>query len=253
MSHYLILIFILLAHVILWFLVAVYLKKNDVADIAWGLGFLLLGWSAWYLSEKSLTSFFTNLLLSIWALRLTFHIYSRNKGKPEDFRYANWRKQWKNFYLRSFLQVFLLQAIFLFFIILPIIYINNKAPQELNALYFIGVLIWLIGFLFEAIADSQMQHFKQDKNNKGKIITTGLWKFSRHPNYFGEVVLWWGFFIMATSVENGYLTIVSPLLITYLICFVSGIPMLEEKYKENEDFKKYKKITSVFFPLPPKK
>jgi steroid 5-alpha reductase family enzyme len=253
MNIYINLALILLFHVVFWFLLSIYYKKNDIADVAWGVGFLLMSWSAWYLSSYSITSFICNVLVSIWALRLTLHIYLRNKGKPEDFRYANWRKQWKHFYTRSFHQVFLLQGFFLFLIAIPIIEINNKSPKEYNDVYIIGVVIWLIGFLIEAIADKQLKDFKQDKNNKGKIITTGLWKYSRHPNYFGEVVLWWGIFIMSASFGNGYFTVISPLLITYLICFVSGIPMLEEKYKGNLEFEEYKKRTSAFFPLPPKK
>ncbi len=252
MSIYFNLIFVLLIHIFFWFLISIFIKKNDIADVAWGLGFLLISWSAWYLSEYSAISFIANILVSIWALRLTFHIYRRNKGKPEDFRYANWRKHWKNFYLRSFLQVFLLQGLFLYIISIPIIFINHNSPQKFSLLTIIGILIWLIGFMFETIADYQLKIFKSNSNNKGKIITTGLWKYSRHPNYFGEVVLWWGIFIISLSIDKGVYTIISPILITYLICYVSGIPMLEEKYKGNIEFEDYKKRTSAFFPLPSK-
>lgn len=252
MSIYITLGLILLIYVSISFAISIILKRNDIADVAWGLGFSLISWSAFLLSNFSPLSLLVNILITIWGLRLSIHIYKRNKGKLEDFRYLNWRNQWKSFYVRSFLQVFLLQGIFLYIIASSIIFINVNATQEINVLTIIGVAVWVFGFLFETIADYQLKIFKSDSNNKGKIITSGLWKYSRHPNYFGEVVLWWGIFVIALSLENGINTIISPLLITYLIVFVSGIPMLEEKYKNNQVFQDYKKRTSAFFPLPPK-
>ena len=252
MSIYTTLGIILFIYVVCCFIFSIILKRNDIADVAWGLGFCLMSWSAFYFSDFSPVSLLVNILVAIWGIRLSLHIYKRNKGKPEDFRYLNWRNQWKNFYLRSFLQVFLLQGLFLYIIAISIIFINLNAPQKFSVLTVIGIVIWWFGFSFEAIADHQLKVFKSNPNNKGKIITTGLWKYSRHPNYFGEVVLWWGIFIVALGIENGAYTIVSPLLITYLIVFVSGIPMLEEKYKNHQTFQEYKKRTSVFFPLPPK-
>ena len=252
MSIYLTIGFILFFYVITCFIISLILKRNDIADIAWGIGFVLISWSAFIQSNYSTISLLVNILVSIWGIRLSLHIYNRNKGKPEDFRYLNWRNQWENFYVRSFLQVFLLQGLFLFIISYPIIFINHISPQKFSLLTLIGILIWLFGFMFETIADYQLTLFKLFPYNKGKIIKTGLWKYSRHPNYFGEVILWWGIFVIALGLENGIYCIVSPLLITYLIVFVSGIPMLEEKYKNNQAFEAYKKRTSVFFPLPPK-
>jgi steroid 5-alpha reductase family enzyme len=107
--------------------------------------------------------------------------------------------------------------------------------------------------LFEVIADNQLKNFKNKPQNKGKIMTKGLWRYSRHPNYFGEVTIWWGIFVITLSSFNGVMAIWSPILITYLLLFVSGIPMLEEKYKDNKEFIEYAKRTSVFFPLPPKR
>lgn len=252
MNIYLLLGFVLLVYVCSVFVLSVFLKRNDIADVAWGLGFCLISWFSFNLSDFSWVSFVVNLLVSFWGLRLSYHILLRNWGKPEDFRYLNWRRQWKNFYVRSFLQVFLLQGLFLYIIALPIIFINTNGPHNFSGLFYVGIFIWLTGFLFESIADYQLKKFKSNSSNKGKIITSGLWKFSRHPNYFGEVVLWWGIFMITLSVENGLYTIVGPLLITYLIVFVSGVPMLEEKYKNNADFIAYKKRTSAFIPLPPK-
>src|SRR4030066_219361 len=114
---------------------------------------------------------------------------------------------------------------------------------------FIGLTIWIVGILFESIGDAQLAAFKKNLKNKGHIIKTGLWKFTRHPNYFGEATIWGGLFIISLSVKYGYIAIISPLTITLLLLFVSGVPLLEEKYKDNQEFKEYARITSKFFPL----
>lgn len=253
MSVFITLATIVLIYSVVWFLLSIYLKRNDIADIAWGLGFVIIAWSSFFLSEFATMKLITNCLITFWGLRLSFHIYKRAKNKPEDFRYLKWRNEWKHFYIRSYLQVFLLQGIFMYIIALSIIFINIGDSKELNWIVIIGFMVWLLGFLFEVIADRQLSKFKKLSTNKNKVIQTGLWKYSRHPNYFGEVVLWWGIFIISCSIENWFYTIVSPLLITYLILFLSGIPMLEEKYKHNTDFQLYKKRTSIFIPIPPKK
>jgi steroid 5-alpha reductase family enzyme len=132
--------------------------------------------------------------------------------------------------------------------------IATAFPQpDLNWLDYLGVAIWIIGFYFEAVGDYQLSKFKKDPTNKGKIIQTGLWRYTRHPNYFGEVVLWWGIFLIAVNSPNGLIGIIGPLTITFLILKVSGIPMLEEKYEGRADFGAYKNRTSKFFPLPPKR
>jgi steroid 5-alpha reductase family enzyme len=237
-----------------WFIVSLLKKRNDVADIAWGLGFVLVAWASHFIAhEFSLRILIVNTLVTIWGLRLALHIYTRNKGKAEDFRYKAWREQWgKWFLVRSYLQVFLLQGLFLFLISLPVIFINqNRGP--ISIFDFLGIAVWIIGFYFEAVGDWQLSQFIKDPSNKGKIIQSGLWKYSRHPNYFGEVVQWWGIFLMAISLPNGIITIIGPLTITILILFVSGIRMLEKKYAGRADFEDYKRRTSAFIPLPPKK
>ena len=252
MSEFIPIAIIVFIYSVVWFLLSIYFKRNDIADIAWGLGFVIIAWTSFFLSEYSLTKIIANSFITIWGLRLSYHIFQRTKNKTEDFRYLKWRNEWKHFYLRSYLQVFLLQGIFMCIIALPIIFINIENDKELNWIFILGSTIWLFGFLFEAIADKQLTNFKNNSSKKNKIIQIGLWKYSRHPNYFGEVVLWWGIFLMACTKNNFLYTVASPFLITYLILFVSGIPMLEEKYKNNEEFQEYKKRTSSFFPLPPK-
>lgn len=238
----------------LWFIISILKKRNDVADVAWGLGFVLLAWFSYLISQnQNLTALLVNILVSIWGIRLAWYINARHKGTVEDHRYASWRKDWgKYFLIRSYLQVFVLQGIFLFLVSLPILLINKNGIGEYNLFVLIGIIIWIIGFSFESISDMQLSQFIKNPNNKGKLMVSGLWKYSRHPNYFGEVTQWWGIWLIVLSSTNGLFGIVGPITITILILFVSGIPLLEKKYQGRDDFEKYKKKTSIFIPLPPK-
>jgi steroid 5-alpha reductase family enzyme len=238
-----------------WFLISLIKKRNDVADIAWGLGFVILAWISFFLThEFSWRKLLVDSLVSIWGIRLAWHIYRRNKGKPEDSRYQVWRQEWGSlFYIRSYVQVFLLQGILLFLISIPVLFINQKIGGVFGLFDSIGLVVWMIGFYFESKGDAELARFIRDPNNKGKLMTEGLWRYTRHPNYFGEVAQWWGIYIFALSMTDGFYTIIGPLTITCLILFVSGIPLLEKKYAGRPDFEEYKKRTSIFFPLPPKK
>lgn len=252
MNYYFTLALTLLGYMTLWFIVSLIKKRNDIADIAWGLGFVLMAWLSFFLSGFSFNALIVNCLVTIWGIRLAWHIYHRNKNKPEDSRYLEWRKTWKNFYLRSYLQVFMLQGIFLFLISQPVIFINFAATSKLGILEIIGLIIWGLGFYFESTGDRQLKQFISNPANKGKLMNKGLWKYSRHPNYFGEVTQWWGIFVIALSIPGSFFTIIGPLTITTLILFVSGIPLLEKKYAGRPDWEEYKKRTSIFIPLPPK-
>jgi len=252
MNYYLLLGLSLFVYMTVWFLISILIKRNDIADIAWGLGFVFLAWLGGFFHGLNVKSIIVNLLITVWGLRLSFHIFLRNYKKDEDYRYKKWREEWKNFYLRSFFQIYLLQGVLLYLIVLPALFINNSIFLGFKLSDLIGIFIWLFGFCFETVADYQLKKFISDRSNKGKIMNKGLWRYSRHPNYFGEVTLWWGIFIIALSLPNGFLTIVGPLTISFLILFVSGIPLLEKKYQGRKDFEEYKRKTSVFFPLPPK-
>lgn len=240
-------------HMTSWFIISLILKRNDVADIAWGLGFINISWTGLFLNGFSQRGLIAAILVTIWGVRLAWHIYLRNKGKPEDYRYQAWRKEWKYFYLRSFLQVYILQGLFMYLIALPVIFINQNSFPGINLLDIVGIVIWILGFYFESTGDSQLKEFISNPANKGKIMDQGLWKYSRHPNYFGEVTQWWGIFVMALSIPFGYFTIIGPLTITSLILFVSGVPLLEKKREGQPLWEEYKRKTSVFIPLPPKK
>lgn len=251
MIYFLNLGLILFGYMSFWFLISLIKKRNDVADVAWGLGFVLLSWTAFFISDNfGSREILVNILVSVWGLRLAWHIYSRNKGKTEDYRYLAWRQEWgKWFYLRSYFQVYLLQGVLMFLIVSPVLLIN-KMGGDLQGLDFVGVLVWLKGFYFEVVGDAELARFIKDPANKGHLMQSGLWAYTRHPNYFGEVTQWWGIWLMACSVPQGFLTIIGPLTITFLILKVSGVPMLEKKMAENLEFAEYKRRTSVFFPLP---
>ncbi len=239
----------------LFFLVAQLIRNNSIVDMGWGAGFIVVALATLFIqgayAERNLLLL---LLVTIWGGRLTYYIVRRNWGKPEDFRYARWRREWGRWLVpRAFLQVFMLQGFLMLVIGYPIILVNANPEPGLNALDYLGLLVWLVGFYFESVGDKQMAEFKKDPANKGRIINVGLWKYSRHPNYFGEATMWWGIFLLSLSVPFGWSAIISPLAITFLLLYVSGVPMLEKKYKDNPEFREYAKVTSKFFPWFPKK
>jgi steroid 5-alpha reductase family enzyme len=256
MTYFLILI--LFMYMTSWFIVSIIKRRNDVADIAWGLGFVVLAWVVYFCFRHFFPqALLVNILVTIWGLRLSYHIFMRHLNHPEDYRYQRWRKEWGHgfyFFLRSYAQIFLLQGFLLWVTFLPVLNINqNPKAHTFTFFEILGVVIWWTGFLFEAIADWQLARFIKNHLNQGKLIENGLWSYSRHPNYFGEVVMWWGFFIISLSSPLWYLSIFGPITITILILFVSGIPLLEKKYAGRPDFESYKKRTSIFFPMKTKK
>ncbi len=244
---------LVLVHATLWFVTSLIKKRNDVADIGWGTGFIVISVFLYSLQPLSTIALLIYALVILWGLRLSTHIGLRSRGKAEDFRYRKWREEWgKTFSIRSFLQVYVLQGFFMLIIGLPILIAAMAKDRSINVFTILGLVMWLIGFAFEAIGDFQLSVFMKHKKNKGDVMQTGLWRYTRHPNYFGEVLLWWGVFIIILPLKNGTWGIISPLTITFLLLYVSGIPMLEAKYKDNPQFQDYKRRTSAFFPLPPK-
>ncbi len=256
MNYFLFLAIILLIHVSFWFVISLIKKRNDLADLAWGLGFILLALVSFYFGYKtqgiSTRSVLATTLVTIWGLRLSGHIYLRNKGKEEDYRYKKWRKEWKYFKIRSFFQVYLLQGFLLYIIALPVLVINMNPVSGLTFFDGIGLFIWLFGFSFEALADYQLKKFIQNPKTSG-IMQEGLWGWSRHPNYFGEVVQWWGLFLISLSVTGTPLVVLGPMTITFLILKISGVPMVEKKMAQKPGFEDYKKRVNKFIPGPPKK
>jgi len=244
-----------LLYMTLVFFLALAKKNNGVVDIAWGLGFILVGAVVFRLNGQGHPrQWLVMTLVLIWGGRLALHIFRRNRGREEDFRYAAWRSQWgKYFVIRSFGQIFMLQGFLLLLVITPLLLIVGQEQSPLNLLDLLGVLVWLTGFSFETIGDRQLAAHVKDPANRGKLMTRGLWRCTRHPNYFGEATLWWGMGILALSAPGGWLGLIGPVVITLLLLFVSGVPLLEKKYSGRPDWEEYKKRTPIFFPWFPRR
>lgn len=241
---------IVLLFFVLWFFVSVQQKNYGLVDIAWGLGMSIVGIFLILMYQPDIQITLSILLIVIWGFRLGYYLFKRNWGKPEDFRYANFRKNWGNKFplLKAFLNVFVLQGILSF--IMMFSSTNAVSNQTEVKLLFtvVGLVIAATGLLFEIVGDYQLAQFKKNPNNKGKVMDQGLWGITRHPNYFGEVVFWWGVFITSIQGFHSLFGIISPLLITYLINYLSGIPLLEKKYLNRPDYLEYAKKTPRFIP-----
>jgi steroid 5-alpha reductase family enzyme len=248
-------IILVFIYMTLFFVVAQIKKNNSIVDMAWGIGFVMIAVYTLFIGGNyNPSSIIVTTLVCIWGIRLFYHILKRNLGKSEDFRYAAWRKEWGKWVVpRAFLQVFMLQGVIMLVIAYPIIMNNATTVASLGALEIIGLAIWIVGFIFEALGDKQLKDFIADKTNKGHIMKKGLWKYTRHPNYFGEATMWWGIFIISIPSSSGLMGIVSPIMITLMLLFVSGVPMLEKHYKDNKEFQEYAKVTSIFVPWFPRK
>ena len=251
----------------LWFILAAIRHRNDVADIAWGLGFVLIAVTCFLVNNDHIIAApLVLLMVAFWGIRLAVHIGERHiGGTGEDSRYASWRAEWgRYFLLRSYLQVFLLQGLFMVAIALPIIFalstfgdpaVEAQLVPWTTVAMIAGGVIWLVGFFFESVADIQLKDFLKNPVNAGLVLMTGLWKYSRHPNYFGEVMMWWGMWIAIlpyVGYAGAWWTVLGPIAITVLITKVSGIPLIEKGYVGNPAYDAYKKTTNAFFPAPPK-
>jgi steroid 5-alpha reductase family enzyme len=241
----------------LW-LLSLYLQKTSVVDIFWGAGFVLLAWFFVSIHPVGFTerSILVTVLVSIWGMRLSGYLLWRNWGKEEDFRYKKWRTEaGSSWWLRSYLQVFLLQGLIMWIISAPI-YISqlSSAPLHITWIDIFGTLVWGAGIFFETIGDWQLQRFKANPSNRGKILSSGLWRYTRHPNYFGDACVWWGLFIIAAQTQFGILTIISPILMTLLLRKVSGVTLLERTLIDTKPgYQDYIKSTNAFLPWFPRK
>lgn len=240
---------------IIWGL-SVFLKNAGIVDIFWGAGFVLVGVFYFIVTpEYSTRKILTVILTTIWGLRLSFHIMLRNIGKPEDYRYRQFRSHYgeKRYWWFSYFQVFLLQGFLLWLISLPLLASSFFTQKPFGVIDIIALCIWITGFVFEAGGDWQLTRFKARPENQGKLLTTGLWKYTRHPNYFGDAAVWWGFALMSVA-AGCYLPLLSALLMNWLLLRVSGVAMLERTLKNTKPgFEDYMKKTNAFFPWIPKK
>ncbi len=240
------------------FIVGQIKQNNGLQDVFWGLGFVLAAnYSYFTAGHDSINGLIITILVTIWGLRLSYHLFKRNWNASEDRRYVDMREGWlekgKNIYLTAYINVYMFQMLLLFVIAQPILLVNTRPSGGLNFLSYLGILVWIIGYYFQVLGDLQLKNFLKKPENKGKLLTTGLWAYTRHPNYFGEASMWWGIFLISLVEPISLLGIIGPATITYLLLFVSGVPLLEKKYDGRPDFELYKKKTSKFIPMPPKK
>lgn len=246
---------VLLVFMSLLFLVALQRRDNSIVDIGYGLAFVLaVGASFLFFADWQPRQWLLLTLIGTWGIRLAIHIFLRKQGENgEDFRYRRWRESWgKSFLWRSYLQIFLLQGAVVFLVSLPALLVMHDPGGPLGLCDLLGVLVWALGFGFEAVADGQLLRFKRDPHNRGRILQGGLWRYCRHPNYFGEALLWWGIYLIALGAGAGLAALVSPLLIGFLLLRVSGVPMLEAKQAQDPQFRDYQRRTHAFFPWFPK-
>jgi steroid 5-alpha reductase family enzyme len=238
------------------FVISLIVKDASIADIFWGIYFSAVAICLLAISKRSIVQVIDALMVIIWGVRLTWHIGARKIGKPEDFRYQKYRKEWgRSFALRSYLNHFIFQSLLAVTISATTI-VAAQSGYIFNTLGFwqyLGILIWLVGFCFESISDRQLSNFIKTRKSKNKIMQNGLWKFSRHPNYFGEILQWWGLWVYVINLPLGPRAIISPITITFFIIFVSGIPLIEERYRKNKNYQRYAKGTSILVPFYPKR
>jgi steroid 5-alpha reductase family enzyme len=248
---------VLAAMLTVGWIVSVIYKNVTIVDSLWGLGFLLVAVITFWIGNGFAGRSLLVLLLSaIWGLRLSGYLTWRNWGKEEDHRYGKWReKSGQHFWLISLFKVFWTQALFLWVISLVL----QKAqlslePFRLTVLDGLGTVVWTAGFVFESVADWQLARFKADPENRNRVMDQGLWAWSRHPNYFGEFLIWWGFFLIALATPGGWWTVISPIIISVVLLKMTGVPLTESALKERRPgYAEYIKKTSAFFPRPPKK
>ena len=237
----------------LWFGLAILKKRNDVADIAWGLGFVLLAVTEFVvrgpdLNPRSLSVLF---LVIVWGGRLATYLAMRSNGKPEDPRYADMRTAWgSKWVFNTYTRVFWLQGVLLYFASLPLLAALRLAPTPLTWIDQAAQSIAMFGLLIEAIADYQKNKFKSDPANRGKICDVGLWSKSRHPNYFGEMAFWVGIATFSChQIGEFWWAWLGPALIIFLLLKVSGIPLIEKRYDGRKDYEAYKRRTNLLVPF----
>ena len=240
----------------LW-LVSLLMRDASIVDIFWGLGFVIAAWVYFastpdgYASRKLLLV----ALVTAWGLRLSLHILRRNWGKGEDYRYRHWREQaGGRWWWQSYFKVFFLQGLLLWVISAPLLAAQiSPIPAQITVLDGLALAVWGVGFFFEAVGDWQLMRFRADPANQGRLLTGGVWRYTRHPNYFGDAAQWWGYYLIALSAGSWW-TVFSPLLMTTLLVRVSGVRLLEQGLKESKPgYKEYAERTSAFVPRPPRR
>jgi steroid 5-alpha reductase family enzyme len=250
------LVFIIGLMSVLW-IISVIIKNVSIVDLFWGFGFVLTN-VFYFISTEGFGSRKTILLIlvSVWGLRLSGYLAWRNIGKGEDYRYKQFRIKYgeKRYWWISFFQTFLLQGILMWLISIPLLGAQYFGPEKsLCILDYAGIALWIIGFIYEAGGDYQLAVFKSSPSNKGKVLSSGFWRYTRHPNYFGDSSVWWAYGLICLA-AGSILPVLGSLLMTALIIKVSGVTLLEKTLKDKKpEYKEYIEKTSAFFPWFPKK
>lgn len=239
------------------FVVALRQRRHAVVDVTWGLGFAVIALTSFVASAgtgDALRRWLLVVLTVAWGVRLGVHIGRRSRGKGEDPRYAEmFARSGGNSNVVALRKVYLLQGVLMLFISLPV-QVGMFAPGPVGWLTGVGVAVWAVGLFFESVGDAQLETFRSDPANKRRVLDTGLWRYTRHPNYFGDACVWWGIFLVAAQAWPGALTVLSPLVMTYLLANGSGKPLLEKDMSSRRPgYDDYVRRTSGFIPLPPKK
>ena len=247
---------IILVLVTLLWVWSVFIKNVSIVDIFWGIGFVVVNaFYVFYSGELHTRKIVILTLVSVWGLRLAIYLAFRNIGKGEDFRYQEFRKRFgpDRYWWFSYFQVFLLQGALILIISLTLLgIISGDSSGHLNILDYLGIALWLIGFTFEAGGDQQLSRFKKDRINKGKVLNTGFWKYTRHPNYFGDSAVWWSYAIFSIA-AGSYWQIIGSIIMTILIIKISGVSLLEKTLKDSKPkYHEYIQNTSSFIPWFPK-
>jgi len=249
------LIAIMLMMTALW-IASIILKNVSIVDLFWGFGFVIAGWIYFfYTGGYEVRKIILMILVTIWGLRLSIYLAWRNIGKGEDFRYGQFRKKYgKPYWWISYFQTFILQGILMWLISAPLLGAQfYTGSSSINIFDIAGILFWIIGIIFEAGGDFQLAKFRSNPDNKGKVLSGGLWRYTRHPNYFGDTSIWWGYGLICIGCGS-YLPFLGTLLMTALIIRVSGVALLEKSLTDTKpQYKEYREKTSPFIPWFPKK
>jgi steroid 5-alpha reductase family enzyme len=239
-------------------LLSLILRDSSIVDIFWGAGFVVSNWVYFALTPDGFSArkWLVSILVTVWGLRLSLYILRRNWGKGEDFRYQKWRQEaGAKWWWQSFFKVFFLQGILMWIISAPLLAAQfSPTPDHLTVPDLVAIPAWAIGFFFEAAGDWQMARFKANPANKGKVLNTGVWRYTRHPNYFGDATQWWAYYLVAAAASGGFWTVFSPIIMTTLLLRVSGVTLLEKTLVQTKpQYQEYVESTSAFIPWFPKK
>ena len=237
-------------------IISLIIKNASIVDIVWGAGFAVTSWVlAATVDGNSGRQLLFAVMVGLWGMRLALYLAKRNIGHGEDWRYKAMRKKkGKNFGVISLVTVFGLQGVLMWTVSLPVILGNADNSPGVGPIAVMGIMLWLVGLTFEAVGDYQLAKFKKDPSNATKVMDKGLWSLTRHPNYFGDALLWWGIGIVGAETGSGIFGLVGPLVMTFFLLKVSGVPMLERSLsRRREGYADYVAKTSGFIPRPPKK